>query len=252
MYATNQEGTSLYGQPDLKRVNGQEVESSDHSPIIGWAYDGNPIYGPYGYIKKEGGSVTQMKSGYFEEAALKENRPPLTVFGPGFFVEDYTFKEKTDETFLDKNNGRFCITPQFPNGIYAYFATLSNSGAEQGGQFNSYKLPVFPYLVGDNYQSTPDSFNFTQYSNQDDYLLEEDAWYRNTSPYNLIEGDIRYPYLPIPDSLLQTVDIKGTQPGNIENVGIITGGRNYRIGNKVVFNNQGTGCLLYTSPSPRD
>ena len=20
-----------------------------HSPIIGWAYDGNPIYGPYGY-----------------------------------------------------------------------------------------------------------------------------------------------------------------------------------------------------------
>jgi len=240
VYATNQEGTSLYGQPDLKRVNGQEVESSDHSPIIGWAYDGNPIYGPYGYIKKEGGSVTQMKSGYFEEAALKENRPPLTVYGPGFFVEDYTFKEKTDETFLDENNGRFCITPQFPNGVYAYFATLSNSGAEQGGQFNSYKLPVFPYLVGDNYQSTPDSFNFTQYSNQDDYLLEEDSWYRNTSPYNLIEGDIRYPYLPIPDSLLQTVDIKGTQPGVIENIGITTGGKNYRIGNKVVFNNNGT------------
>ena len=48
VYTTNQEGTSLYGQPDLKRVNGQEVESSDHSPIIGWAYDGNPIYGPYG------------------------------------------------------------------------------------------------------------------------------------------------------------------------------------------------------------
>jgi len=114
VYATNQEGTSLYGQPDLKRVNGQEIESADHSPIIGWAYDGNPIYGPYGYVKKEGGSVTQMKSGYVEEAASKLNRPPLVTFGPGFFVEDYTFKEVTDETVLDQNNGRFCITPQFP------------------------------------------------------------------------------------------------------------------------------------------
>ena len=93
LYATNQEGTSLYGQPDLKRVNGQEIESTDHSPIIGWAYDGNPIYGPYGYVKKEGGSVTQMKSGYVEEAASKLNRPPLTVFGPGFFVEDIHLKK---------------------------------------------------------------------------------------------------------------------------------------------------------------
>ena len=24
-------------------------DSVDHSPIIGWSYDGNPIYGPYGY-----------------------------------------------------------------------------------------------------------------------------------------------------------------------------------------------------------
>ena len=240
VYTTNQEGTSLYGQPDLKRVNGQEVESSDHSPIIGWAYDGNPIYGPYGYVKREGGSVVQMKSGYVEEAALKENRPPLTSYGPGFFVEDFTFKERTDETYLDGNNGRFCITPQFPNGVYAYFATLSNSGAEQGGQFNSYKLPSFPYLIGDKYQSTPEEFNFTQFSNQDDYILEESNWYRNTAPYNLIEGDVRYPYMPIPNSLLQTIDVKGTQPGSIQSIGITTGGKNYRVGNKVIFNNSRT------------
>ena len=48
VYATNQEGESLYGEPDLKKVNGQETSSNNHSPIIGWAYDGNPIYGPYG------------------------------------------------------------------------------------------------------------------------------------------------------------------------------------------------------------
>ena len=259
MYATNQEGVSLYGQPDLKRVNGQEIESPDHSPIIGWAYDGNPIYGPYGYVKKEGGSVTLMKSGYVEESVSRENRPPLTVFGPGFFVEDFTYKEKTDETVLDKNNGRFCVTPQFPNGVYAYFATISDSGAEQGGQFNSYKLPIFPYLIGACYQSTPDEFNFTQYSNQDDYLLtkskdrrfltEDDKkeestfstnWYRNTAPYNLIEGDEQYQYIPIPDKLTQEIDLKGVAPGVVENIGITTGGKNYRVGDEIVFNNEGT------------
>ena len=259
MYATNQEGVSLYGQPDLKRVNGQEVTSPDHSPIIGWAYDGNPIYGPYGYVKKEGGSVVQMKSGYVEESSSKLNRPPLTVFGPGFFVEDFTYKEKTDETVLDQNNGRFCITPQYPNGVYAYFATISDSGAEQGGQFNSYKLPAFPYLVGDNYYSTPEEFNFTQYSNQDDFLLtknkdrrfltesdkKEDAtwstiWYRNTAPYNLIEGDEQYRYIPIPNKLKQSIDLKGVAPGVIESIGITTGGRNYKVGDRVVFNNEGT------------
>ena len=34
------------------------------------------------------------------------------------FVEDYYFSNSGD---LDYNNGRFCVTPDFPNGIYAYF-----------------------------------------------------------------------------------------------------------------------------------
>ena len=29
-------------------INEQETRLA-HSPIIGWAFDGNPIYGPYGY-----------------------------------------------------------------------------------------------------------------------------------------------------------------------------------------------------------
>ena len=29
--------------------NGEFNEITNHSPIIGWAYDGNPIYGPFGY-----------------------------------------------------------------------------------------------------------------------------------------------------------------------------------------------------------
>ena len=241
VYSTNQEGQSLYGEPDLRKVNGQEVPSDNHSPIIGWAYDGNPIYGPYGYIKKAGGTVTQMKSGYVEEALIKENRPPLNVFPAGFFTDDFTYKAVSDETVLDENNGRFCVTPQYPNGTYAYFTTIDDSGSEQGGQFNTFKLPVFPYLIGKNYYSTPNDFNLSIFSNQDDYNLENTKWCRNTSPYNLIYNNkAYYPYMPLPNNLSQTIDVVGTQPGVLESIGIETGGKNYQIGDKVIFNNTDT------------
>ena len=39
---------------------------TEHSPIIGWAYDGNPIYGPYGYSDStdDNSSVKILTSGY--------------------------------------------------------------------------------------------------------------------------------------------------------------------------------------------
>ena len=64
IYSVNEGGETLYGKTDLKVVNSQETLFQDHSPIIGWAYDGNPIYGPYGYSTNSGGVVTIMKSGY--------------------------------------------------------------------------------------------------------------------------------------------------------------------------------------------
>ena len=84
---------------------------------MGFAYDGNPIYGPYGYTTKTGGVITQMKSGYSLD--LKSGRPPLSKFPEGFFIEDYTHKKITDASVLDENNGRFGVTPEYPNGTYA-------------------------------------------------------------------------------------------------------------------------------------
>ncbi len=49
---------------DLQKEENKEVTSDAHSPIIGWAYDGNPIYGPYGYSSKIGGSIKPLESGY--------------------------------------------------------------------------------------------------------------------------------------------------------------------------------------------
>ena len=239
IYSVDGSGKSLYGSSkvDLKIVNDNEVSSSDHSPIIGWAYDGNPIYGPYGYTSRTGGIISQVKSGYTK--VLKPNRPSLTEFPLGFFVEDYVYLKTSDDTVLDENNGRFCVTPEFPNGTYAYFATI-NSLADSSGVFAKYKRPTFPYLIGENYKSKPNEFNFEKSSNQEEIDLNKTNWSRNTSYFNLINENASYNYLPIPNLLNQTVDIKYASPGFIENIGIVTGGNNYKVNDSAVFNESGT------------
>ena len=119
VYAVNQSGDVLYGTPDLKRLAGIEVASQDHSPIIGWAYDGNPIYGPYGYSTNSGGVVTQMKSGYRRYGfSIDSGRPSLDIFPNGFFIEDFKYFAVDDPAVLDENNGRFCVTPEFLSLIH--------------------------------------------------------------------------------------------------------------------------------------
>ena len=238
---TDQVGNVIYKKNDIVKVNGIEVESSNHSPIIGWAYDGNPIYGPYGFSGKNGGVVTQMKSGYNEDSLSKSQRPPVTVFPRGYFVEDYTYKKIVDESVLDKNNGRFCVTPEFPNGTYAYFATIDDSLAQgQGSVFSGYKLPTFPYLVGDSFHSKLDPFNLNAESNQDVYKIDDFDYCRNTEPYNLIDGAVSYPYVTTPNNLNQKVEVLAVTPGKVEKIGIETGGDGYKVGDKIKFNNNNT------------
>jgi hypothetical protein len=237
LYASDSGGNILYKTTDLKKVNGSEISSTDHSPIIGWAYDGNPIYGPYGYLKNQGGKISQMKSGY--KIDLKENRPPVNDnFPVGFFVEDYTYYNRDDETVLDENNGRYCITPEFPNGTYAYFVTINNILVDSSGPFIGYKQPTFPYIIGNNFRSKPIDFNFDKLSNQKYIDLNKTQWMRNTYPYNLIDENSSYPYLNIPNKLNQTVDIKSVSPGAVENVGIVTGGNDYKVDDSITFNNE--------------
>ena len=237
VFSTDQFGNVLYGEKDLRKVNSIEVQSSKHSPIIGFAYDGHPIYGPYGFVRRDGGAVSQMRSGYVID--IKDNRPSTTIYPEGFFVEDYTHKKSSDDTVLDENNGRFCITPEFPTGTYAYFATVSNI-AENSGVFKNYFKPIFPYLIGDNYKGIPDSFNFLS-SSTSDTASALSGYRRNTYPYNMVEDDIQYSYLNIPNKLNQTATITSVLPGVVDSIGITTGGDLYKVGDPLVFNNQGTG-----------
>lgn len=45
---------------------------------------------------------------------------------------------------LDEYNGRWCVTPEFPNGTYAYFEAIANDGT-----------PVFPYNIGRGFYGSP-------------------------------------------------------------------------------------------------
>ena len=234
VYSVSEGGDILYGKPDLKLVNSQETEFTDHSPIIGWAYDGNPIYGPYGYSNNDGGVVTLMKSSYRLNSSRTDG-PPVSIFPLGFFVEDFTYQENNDESYLDRNNGRFCITPEYPNGTYAYFVTVNPTSIESSGLFENYKIPTFPYVLGEKYHSTPNEFNFTKTSNQDDYDIESNNWCRNTVSYNLREDNVDYPYIYSPNNLSQTGKILSTNRGRVSRVDVKSPGDNYRVGDTLNF-----------------
>jgi hypothetical protein len=117
------------------------IDSTQHSPLIGFAYDGFPIYGAYGYKNLDGsGGITRMKSGYqLKNISTRTNGPTISTTYPlGYFREDYEFLSHAgQEDYLDVHNGRVCKTPDYPNGIYCYFATVD-------ANWNS----AYPYVVG--------------------------------------------------------------------------------------------------------
>lgn len=223
--------------PDLSIINNVEVNSSYHSPIIGWAYDGNPIYGPYGYSFTTGGPIKQLKSGY--ELVNRIGRPATSTYPLGFFVEDYSFRSSGD---LDSHNGRFCVTPEFPNGTYAYFATINNGSTETSGTFKNFKKPSFPYLIGNTFKSVPNQENYSREStDQRIFSFETNDLLRNTTPYNLTSGNSQYDFVFNPIKVKEpSVKVKSVLLSGLSDIGITTGGSGYKIGDKVVFNNTNT------------
>ena len=103
----------MYPPQKLRYQLGDNIDSGNletpnafHSPVLGFAYDGNPIYGPYGYQNAVGGAVIRLSSGYILDTSLKSGlRPPGFAFG--YFVNDYLFDNSGD---LDEHGGRYCVT----------------------------------------------------------------------------------------------------------------------------------------------
>ena len=171
-----------------------------------------------------------MKSGY-ELKPNETNRPPLSLYPAGFFTEDYQFIGNGD---LDEHNGRFAITPDYPKGIYAYHATISAQN-DATGPFEGFRRPAFPYFIGATYKSKPNPFNLGIDSIQSEYDIISNGWVRNTRDYHTNSARSGYYYIfNSNDVRKQTLEISEVTLGEVNKIGITTG------------------CLLYTSPSPRD
>ncbi len=126
------------------------IDSTVHSPLIGYAYDGFPIYGAYGFKNADGtGGITRIKSSYqlrniatralwADGTDVPDGPVVSTTYPLGYFREDYEFvSHGGQEDYLDIHNGRVCVTPEYPNGIYCYFTTVNE-------EWNS----AYPYAVG--------------------------------------------------------------------------------------------------------
>ena len=195
------------------------------SNIIGWAYDGNPIYGAYGYSDPEDTSSNPklLTPGYTLSVSDVIDRP--NVFSDGFFVEDYKYTNSGD---LDENNGRFGKTPEFPNGIYAYFAPLQVGSLE----------PQFPYFIGNTYRSNTLEENFTLNQSFD---FNNSKLLRNTFPYKVSDNYAKN------DFIIETNEIKrqksvveSVSVGYVNNFDIVNSGSNYKVNDVLNFDSTGT------------
>jgi hypothetical protein len=98
---------------------------SDKKPtLVGYAADGYPIYGSLGYQDPSDAAspLITLKSSW----QLKTNNRPMPPHGPGGqpdgrFTSDFEFKPASGD--LDRLNGRFGVTPEYPDGVYHYVLT---------------------------------------------------------------------------------------------------------------------------------
>ena len=193
--------------------------------IIGWAYDGNPIYGPYGNPNPEStsGSVpTRLKSSYNLNVITDTDLRP-GGFGNGYFVEDYVFDKTNND--LDEYNGRYEKNSDFPNGVYAYHATIDSVGN-----------PQFPYFIGNSYKSQTLTEN--ESLNQDNIDYDTDNLRRNSFPYNILANDKGYDFIEELENIEnQKVIVKSVTSGNVSGLEIVDSGKDYNVNDKIIFDN---------------
>ena len=100
-----------------------KLNSKQHSPLIGWAADGFPIYAVYGYSDPNDSKskVQKLSSSYQLKTGSRPGGDAPAGIYDGTFVRDYEYVPGSGD--LDECNGRQTVTPEFPNGTYAYFLT---------------------------------------------------------------------------------------------------------------------------------
>jgi hypothetical protein len=97
--------------------------SSSSMTLIAWAADGFPIYARYGYSNADDASsdLKTITSSYQLSTNVSSSRPSTATYQLGTFSQDWQYVEGSGD--LDECNGRVGVTPEFPEGIYHYYAT---------------------------------------------------------------------------------------------------------------------------------
>jgi len=127
-YHYHADGNCIHWHPEGEQTwLNYSMESSrtvtEHSPIIGFALDGYPIYGFVGW--DENGGVSEMTSSY----RLKDGETGYNG------IDDYEYVTGLGD--LDSCNGHYAATPDWPEGIYHYHSTWENGEGGIG----------FPYFI---------------------------------------------------------------------------------------------------------
>jgi hypothetical protein len=176
--------------------------------LIGFAYDGFPIYGAYGYLNVDGtGGVVRMKSSYsLSTNTTRVNGPAINqvvgtqTFFNGYFREDYVYNPTSSSTpdYLDEHNGRFCVTPEYPNGTYCYFATVD-------ANWNS----AYPYVVGPTFYGV--------YANRKVTTVTEPTtvYTVTTGVQDLKEDEFKVTVFPNPSNDFIAVQVMGLNKQNL-------------------------------------
>ena len=89
--------------------------------LVGYAADGFPIYTANGYSDSLNSktSVRKMHSSFRLKSGIRPSGPGGNHDGK--FTEDYEYVKGSGD--LDECNGRFGVTPEYPQGIYHYYIT---------------------------------------------------------------------------------------------------------------------------------
>ena len=230
----------IIGAPKkLKLLNSDNVpvqvnfaDQTVHSPLIGWALDGAPIYGPYGYENAldSGSPIIKMASRYRKRTGVEiNNLDPsrllpssnggLNNYSIGSFEQDYIIDPSL--ATLDDNNGRYCVTPEFPDGVYAYFMTVDLTNKRNG----------FPYFIGSKYSGK----TYANFNNLESPSIESVSGVRR---YVNTIGNA-YPS-PIDVGKFQVSSVPTSGDASVESINVVSGGSGYKFGDVVVFNNEGT------------
>lgn len=180
------------------------IDSMAHAPLIGFAYDGFPIYGAYGFKNTDGtGGIVRIRSGYrLRDITIRTIHADGTDVGDGpavsstyplgSFREDYEYIASTEPEFLDEHNGRFCVTPEYPEGTYAYFATVNEDWTS-----------AYPYVVGPTFAGNAANRKVTG-------VNEATTVYSGTTPvHNQLTAAINITVFPNPAADLIAVQLPG-------------------------------------------